>query len=78
MKDEIGCSFCGGIATLISDFNDIYVGKINKKIWVNFHSYKCSCGESYTTTEIDELNLTEISKGIRKYKRMIKINNIVK
>lgn len=79
MKNKITCAVCGDVAELVSDINDFYVGKINKKIWVNFFSYQCdACEESFTTTEVDELNLSKIEIGIRSFKRMLKINKIIK
>ena len=79
MRNKINCAICGDIVELVSDFNNIYVGKINKKIWVDFLSYQCDvCEESFTTTEVDELNLSKIEIGIRSYRRMLKINKVIK
>ena len=79
MKNKIDCAVCGDVAELVSDINDVYGGKINKKIWVKFFSYQCDdCEESFTTTEVDELNLSNIEIGIRNYRRMLKINKIIK
>lgn len=79
MISKVDCPVCGDIAQLVTETNDVYVGKINKKIWVNFTNYQCDyCDESFTTTEIDELNLNEINKGIRKFQRQIKIKRLVK
>lgn len=79
MKDKIDCVVCGDVAELVSDFNNFYVGRINSKIWVEFFSYQCdACQESFTTTEIDELNLNKIEIKIRNFKRMLKINKIIK
>lgn len=79
MKNKLDCPCCGDVAQLVTEYNDVYVGKVNKKIWVNFTNYQCeSCDESFTTTEADEVNLNEINKGIRKYKRQLKIKSILK
>jgi len=79
MENNIQCPVCDDVATLTSNLNDVYVGKIQSKIWVKFISYQCDyCEESFTTTETDEFNLGEINRGIRKFQRMSKINNILK
>lgn len=79
LKNSIDCPICDDMIKIVSDYNDVYVGKINKKICVNFLNYQCDfCDESYTTTEVDEFNLNEINNGIRKYKRLLKIQNILK
>jgi hypothetical protein len=79
MKSKIECPFCQDVAVLSSNINDVYVGKIKSKIWVNFISYQCdSCEESFTNAEVDELNLLEINRGVKKFQRMIKINNVLK
>lgn len=79
MKDKIDCAICGDVAELVSDFNNFYIGRINGKIWVEFFSYQCdACQESFTTTEIDELNLNKIEIKIRNFRRMLKINKIIK
>ena len=76
--EKINCPNCGEVCKFVTDSNDIYVGKINQRIWVNFSNYQCiNCFDSFTTTEIDELNLFEISKGIRKFKRLFKIKKIL-
>jgi protein-disulfide isomerase len=79
MKNKITCAVCGDVAELVSSINDVYIGKINKKVFVDFISYQCdACEESFTTTEVDELNLSKIEIGIRNFKRMLKINKIIK
>ncbi len=79
MKNKITCAVCGDVAELVSSINDVYIGKINKKVFVDFISYQCdACEEAFTTTEVDELNLSKIEIGIRNYKRMLKINKIIK
>ena len=79
VKNKLDCPVCGYIAQLVTEYNDFYVGKINKKIFFNFTNYQCdSCDESFTTTESDELNLKEINKGIRNFKRQLKIQKILK
>lgn len=79
INNSIECPNCDESTKLVENLNDVYVGRINKKIWVNFLNYQCDfCEESYTTTEIDELNLQEISKGIRKFKRQLKIQKLLK
>ena len=79
MENKIDCPICGDVAVLDEYDNDVYVGKIQSKIWVKFLSYQCdSCEESFTTTEADEYNLEQINKGIRKSQRMEKINNLLK
>jgi hypothetical protein len=79
MKDKINCAICGDVAELKSIFDDFFVGKINKKIHVNFYSYQCdACEESFTTNKIDQLNLNNIERGIRNYKRMLKIKQLIK
>ena len=61
MKDKINCAICGDVAELKSSFDDFFVGKINKKIHVNFYSYQCdACEESFTTNKIDQLNLNNV------------------
>ncbi len=79
MKDKVQCPFCEDVAVLSSNYNDVYVGKIKSKIWVNFMSYQCDCcEESFTNTEIDECNILQINKGIIRFKRMQKITNVLK
>lgn len=78
MINKIDCPCCGDIAQLITEYNDVYVGSVNKKVWINFTNYQCDyCDESFTTTEVDELNLNEINKGIRKFKRLQKIKDLM-
>lgn len=79
MQNKLDCPICGDITQLVTETNDVYVGKINKKIWVKFTNYQCDyCDESFTTTEADELNLSEINKGIRNFQRQLKIKRLVK
>ena len=76
---SIVCPNCDDLAKLVSDLNDVYVGKINKKIWIEFLNYQCDfCEESYTTTEVDEINLQQINKGVRNFKRQLKIQKLLK
>jgi C4-type Zn-finger protein len=78
-NEHINCPSCGDVCILKSNYNDVYVGKINSKIWVNFLSYQCDfCEESFTSTEIDEVNLAEINIKIRNFRRMFKIKKIIK
>jgi len=41
VKNKLDCPVCGDIAQLVTEYNDFYVGKINKKICVNFTNYQC-------------------------------------
>lgn len=78
-KKYIKCPACDDVGVLSSDLNDFYVTKIKSKIKVVFLSYCCDhCYESFTTTEVDEFNLSQINKGIRNFRRKIKIENIFK
>ena len=73
------CPICDEWCHLVTSENDVYVGKINKKVWVDFLSYECDhCFESFTDTEIDIHNQHQISISIKKYQRMLKIKNIQK
>jgi hypothetical protein len=77
--EKVNCPTCGKFCNLERNLNDIFIGKINSKIFVDFLSYHCfDCSETYTTNETDELNLEEINKGIKKFQRMVKIYNILK
>lgn len=79
MKNKVICPQCDEVCRLVSDYNDVYVGKINQKVWINFYSYECDfCETSFTDRECEEKNIIEINKGIRKFKRLIKIKNILK
>jgi DNA-directed RNA polymerase subunit RPC12/RpoP len=79
MKNNIQCPTCGRFCNLERNLNDIFIGKINSKICVDFLSYHCfDCSESFTTTEVDNINLKNINKGIRNFKRQLKIQKILK
>ena len=78
MKNKFICPGCGDVCALVTDLNDIFISKINKRIWVNFTNYQCSnCFDSFTTTDIDEINVNEISKGIRNSERKSKIKSLI-
>lgn len=78
MRNSIICPTCDEICRLSSDLNDFYITKISKRVEVNFLSYECdSCEMSFTTDEIDEENLSRVSKAWRNYRRKIKIEKIV-
>jgi hypothetical protein len=80
MKEEkIKCPICGCVCEINEVYNDLHFPGIYESIRVDFLSYKCnSCDESFTTTEMDELNLNRINKSIRGSKRKDKIKNIIK
>ena len=79
MENKIKCPCCGDICELVNDFNDLQFPGLYDDVTVDFLSYKCnSCGDSFTTTEVDEINLKRIYKGIRNYKRKDKINSLIK
>lgn len=78
MKDKIKCPCCSRLTILVDDHNDIQFPGIYDDVRVDFLSYHCDfCKESYTTTEVDEVNLSRINKAIRKYKRKDKIKNFL-
>lgn len=75
---RINCPTCDGYCFLEKKLNDLFIGKINSKICVDFISYYCDyCSETYTTTETDKINLIEVNKGIRKFKRLQSIKIIL-
>lgn len=79
MKNSIHCPICSDVANLVSDSNFVYINKIQSNVMVKFLSYQCDfCEESFTTTEVDDINLIEINKSICRFKRKIKISNILK
>ena len=79
MSNKFYCPGCGYVCALVTDLNDIYVAKINQRVWVYFTNYQCDkCFDSFTTTELDELNLFEINKAIRRSERKTKIKTVLK
>jgi len=77
MKKRIECLYCSEICELVSDYNDVHLK--GKTVFVNFLSYQCdSCEQSFTTTEIDEVNVERIEKACRNFDRKEKISNILK
>jgi len=79
MSNKFYCPGCGYVCALVTDLNDIYVAKINQRVWVDFTNYQCDkCFDSFTTTELDELNLFEINKAIRRSERKTKIKTVLK
>lgn len=68
----IECPGCNEIVILVKDNATI----VYKKIIINYEglSYTCqSCGLSYTTTELDTINIDNIKKSYLDYK----INKII-
>jgi hypothetical protein len=78
-KKEINCPICGCFIDLVEEYNDLHFPGIYDSIRVDFLSYKCdSCEESFTTTEVDEVNVSRVRNSIRNIKRINKIKNIIK
>ena len=79
MENKIVCPCCGDISQMVDDHNDIQFPGVYDDVRVDFLSYHCdSCEGSFTTTEVDEINVSRIRKAVRKYKRKDKINNLYK
>lgn len=79
MENKINCPLCGNICELVDDHNDVQFPGLYDDVTVDFLSYHCDgCKDSFTTTEVDEINLGRIYKGIRNYKRKDKINSLIK
>lgn len=79
MENKVVCQCCGDISHMVNDHNDIQFPGIYDDVKVDFLSYHCdTCEESFTTTEVDEINVSRIKKAIRKYKRKDKINQLCK
>lgn len=81
MKKKIKCPFCSNKAILDKDVNDVDVNidGVIKRVNVEFYHYIChQCWNSYTTTEIDELNISSINIQKRRARRLITISNLFK
>ncbi len=77
MKRSIECPYCSEVCDLVSDYNSVHLK--GKTVSVDFLSYQCdSCEQSFTTTEIDEVNLQRIEKACRSWDRKQKISNVLK
>jgi hypothetical protein len=85
MEILVDCVMCAdGVSYLKKDSNDIMIthkvsnGYITSKVFVDFISYKCDkCDLSFTTSEMDDINMDQIDKKRKILKRKNTISNIL-
>jgi len=59
MKKQMECPLCDGFADLTIKKDEFLLRK--EKFMINQHFYKCQkCGEEFTTSEMDSLNLNQV------------------
>ena len=80
MEILVDCKMCAdGVSYLKKDSNDIMIKQhVTSKVFVDFISYKCDkCDLSFTTSEMDDINMDQIDKKRKILKRKNTISNIL-